>query len=279
MQFKKISIIVSKTDSAGMNIAGHLIKEFNFAETGKQFDSNSVYSCSFNGTELELIFINQKQVFADYLDEIKTDLLVFASKHSSSSEQPALSVHPIGNFSSAGLGGKEKTLVKTSSLVLKNFFLNLLKEKTSRNFSWPVLMEQTHHGPFLSKPAVFIEIGSSELEWNNSVAGKIVSSAIINSFSNFNSNFKTALGVGGTHYCPEFSKIMERTEIAVSHILSKYFVEEADFSLFKQMLSTTIEKTDLVLFDWKGLNSEQRKKIISFCVELKLEYKKTRDFL
>ncbi|MFH1695674.1 MAG: D-aminoacyl-tRNA deacylase [Candidatus Micrarchaeota archaeon] len=279
--FNKISIIVSKTDPAGLNISNHLIKEFNFEKTEKSFDSNPIYSFSAEKTkqEFSLIFIEQKQVFADYLNELETDLFVFASKHSSESKTPTLSVHPIGNFSSADLGGKPKTLIPTSSLVLKNFFLNLVKNAKSNSFPWPVLLEQTHHGPFLSKPTVFIEIGSSEEQWSDEKAGKILAQTIMNSFENFNPNFKTALGVGGTHYCPEFSKIEERTEIALSHILSKYYIDAVDLSLFKQMIEKTSEKTDLVLLDWKGLISEQRKKIISFCKELNLEYRRTRDFL
>ncbi|MBU2477292.1 hypothetical protein KKG83_07535, partial [Candidatus Micrarchaeota archaeon] len=99
--FNKISIIVSKTDPAGLNISNHLIKEFNFEKTEKSFDSNPIYSFSAEKTkqEFSLIFIEQKQVFADYLNELETDLFVFASKHSSESKTPTLSVHPIGNFS------------------------------------------------------------------------------------------------------------------------------------------------------------------------------------
>jgi len=279
MQFKKISVVVSKTDLAGINIASCLIKKFNFRETEKQFDSNSVYSFSSEKNYFDLVFINEKQVFADYLNELETDLIVFASKHSSETKKPCLSVHPIGNFSKAELGGKDKSLVPTSSLVMKNFYLNLLKEVKERNFDFPVLLEQTHHGPFLSKPCVYIEIGSSEEEWQNPVAGEIIASVIMNSFENFNSNFKTAVGIGGTHYCPEFSKIEERTEIALSHILSKYYVDEVDLSLFKQMIEKTAEPVSLALIDWKGLVSEQRNKIISFCEELNLDWKKTRDFL
>lgn len=289
MQFNKISIIVSKTDLAGLNISNHLIEKFNFEETGKKFDGNPVYSFSDKKKEfshasnkkkkIDLIFINERQVFADYLNELEADLFVFASKHSSETRKPCLTVHSIGNFSKAELGGKDSTLVPTSSLVIKNFYLNLVKETKERNFSFPVLLEQTHHGPFLSKPCVFIEIGSSEEEWQNQTAGGIIASVIMNSFSSFNSSFKTVLGIGGTHYCPEFSKIEERTEMALSFILSKYYVDLIDFSLFKQMTEKTCEKIDLILFDWKGLKSEQRKKIISFCEKLNLHWKKSRDFL
>ena len=279
MQFKKISVIVSKTDPAGINIAGHLIKKFNFKETEKSFDLNSVYSFSNEKNSFDLVFINQKQVFADYLNELETDLIVFASKHSSETKKPCLSVHSIGNFSKAELGGKDKTLVKTSSLVLKNFYLNLVKKVKEKKFDFPVLMEQTHHGPFLSKPCVYIEIGSSEEQWQNQSAGEILAETIMNSFSNFNSGFKTAIGIGGTHYCPEFSKIEERTELALSHILSKYYVDEIDLNLFRQMIEKTFEPVFLVLIDWKGLIAEQRNKIISFCEELNLDWKKTRDFL
>jgi D-aminoacyl-tRNA deacylase len=275
MQFNKISVVVSKTDSAGLNIARKLIEKFNFKETQREFDSNPVYS----NKRIDLIFISRKQVFADYLNELNYDLFVFASKHSSKSGIKTFSVHSIGNFSKAELGGKEKTLVPTSSLVQKNFFLNLLKQTKEKNCLWPVLLEQTHHGPFLSKTAVFIEIGSSEQEWKNQIAGEIVASSLMDSFSDFNPNFMTALGVGGTHYCPAFSKVMEKTEIALSFILSKYYVDLIDFSLFEQMVKKTSEKIDFVLFDWKGLKSEQRQKIISFCKELNLDWKKTSDFL
>ncbi len=274
MQFNKISIIVSKTDLAGLNIADKLISNFNFQKTKRTFDSNSIYSKE----NFDLVFIEEKQVTADYLDELDSDLLVFASKHSSTTKKPTFSVHPIGNFSKAQLGGKNKTLIPTSSLVMKNFFLNLLKEAKNK-IDWPILLEQTHHGPFVSKPSVFIEIGSSEIQWKNPLAGEIISSTIMNSFSDFNSNFKTALGIGGTHYCPEFSKIEERTQIALSHILSKYYIDKVDLNLFKQMIEKTNEKVDLVLLDWKGLVSAQREKIISFCNELNLEWKKSRDFL
>ncbi len=275
MQFKKIHIIVSKTDPAGLNISEHLKNNFNFKETEKTFDSNSIYS---NG-EMNLVFIEKRQVFADYVNELDADLFVFASKHSSESKKPTLSVHPIGNFSSAELGGKEKTLISTSALVMKNFFLNLLKKAKEKSLNWSILLEQTHHGPFLSKPAVYIEIGSSEEQWKNQIAGEILAETIMHSFSQFNSGFKTALGVGGTHYCPEFSKIEQRTGIALSHILSKYYVDSVDLSLFRQMIENTLEKIDFVLFDWKGINAKPRDKIISFCKELSLEYKRTRDFL
>ncbi len=278
MAFKKISIVVSKTDPAGLNIAEHLIKKFDFKQTEKQFNFNSVYFFSSEKTLFELVFINQKQVFADYLNELDSDLIVFASKHSSKTKKPCLTVHSTGNFSKAELGGKTRTLSLASSFVMKNFYLNLLKKAKKRNF-FPVFLEQTHHGPFLLKPSVFIEIGSSEEEWQNQIAGEILAETIINSFEKFNSNFSTAVGVGGTHYCPEFSKIEERTQIALSHILSKYYVDEVDLRLFRQMLEKTFEKVDLVLIDWKGLTSRQRNKIISFCKELSLDWKKTRDFL
>lgn len=290
MEFKKISVVVSKTDLAGINIAGHLIRKFNFQETGKQFDSNSVYSFSnenkwfdsnsvSSDAKIDLVFINEKQVLADYANELDSDLIVFASKHSSETKKPCLSVHPIGNVSKAELGGKDKTLIPTSSLVMKNFYLNLLKEVKEKEFGFPVLLEQTHHGPFLSKPCAYIEIGSSEEEWQNQTAGEILADTIMNSFQNFNSNFRTAVGIGGTHYCPEFSKIEERTGLALSHILSKYYVDEVDLSLFRQMIEKTSEPVSLALIDWKGLSGSQREKIISFCKELNLDWKKTRDFL
>ena len=47
----------------------------------------------------------------------------------------------------------------------------------------------------------------------------------------------------------------------------------------RKLALNTLEKIDFVLFDWKGINAEPRDKLISFCEELSLEYKRTRDFL
>lgn len=269
------SIIVSRTDPAGMNVSDFLIHDFDFGKTERQFHSLPIYS---NG-KIDLVFIKEIQVHADYVNELPSPLFIFASKHKSDSGKPCFTVHPIGNFSKAEVGGKDNTLIPTSAVFNKLLFLSLFNEAGNSRLPWDVVMEVSHHGPFLEKPAVFIEIGSSEKQWTEKEAARVLAYAIMKATKLKAKEYKVAIGAGGTHYCPEFTKVQLKTDIALSHIVSKYAVDSLKETTFKQMTEKTVEKVDLMLLDWKGLSSEQRQKMIAFCERGGIEYKKTRDFL
>ncbi len=268
------SIIVSKRDIAGMNIADKLIDNFGFKEKGREFDGNKIYEKG----NFQLVFINEFQVYADYVDKLETELLVFASRHSSKTGLATLTVHAIGNWGRAELGGKERQLVPCSAITNKSLIVNLFKEAKEEGIDWPVTLETVHHGPYLTKPAVFIEIGSSENEWKNDSAGKAVACAIMGAFGK-NKKYRIALGVGDIHYCHIFTKIMLQTDIAIGHILPKYYLDLVDFETFKQASEKVVEPIDFALFDWKNINIRQREKIIGFCEQLNLKYEKASKFL
>ena len=75
----------------------------------------------------------------------------------------------------------------------------------------------------------------------------------MNALDNQNHDYKTAIGIGGPHYCNNFNKILLRTDTAISHIRPKYLLEKLDEELIKQSVQKTVEKVDFVLLDWKGL--------------------------
>ena len=135
-------------------------------------------------------------------------------------------------------------------------------------------MEATHHGPFIEKPAVFVEIGSTEAEWSDKENGKIIAQTIMNAVKNKNNNYKTAIGIGGPHYCSNFNKIMLRTDIAISHICPKYQLENLGEDLIKQSIEKTKENVDFILLDWKGLGKEKQR-IMELLKSMDLEFKRT----
>ena len=281
---QQIAIISSSKDPAGVNIRKNLIELFDFEKIDEKSDNNPIFQCSeIPNKTIKLCLLNDDLIFAENIDKkINADIFIFASKHRSKENTPSFAVHPIGNWGKAEFGGQEKSLCPSSAVLLKNLFveLNIVAKDTKLNASelrshLPELtMEATHHGPYVEKPAVFVEIGSTEREWNDKNNGEIIARTIINALNNQNKNYKIAVGVGGPHYCSNFNKILLRSDIAFSHICPKYLVDKLNEDLIKQSIQKTIEKVDSILLDWKGLGTEKQR-IVEMLKNLNLEIKRT----
>lgn len=273
----KHSIVVSKKCPAGMNIARQLQAK-GFKETEREFDGNKIWRWD---DRLELVFVDELHIHAENIKSLKTDSVIFATTHKSEKGTPSLTVHSIGNFGKAELGGKDKTLVPCSARLMKTLLKNLQEEAKSARIDdeWEITREVTHHGPFNDKPTCFIEIGSGEEQWRDERASKAIANTLLKSLPLKAEKWKIAIGAGGGHYCPEFTKVELRTEIALGHIAPKYAMADLDEKVFKQMVEKTVEGPSLLLIDWKGMTGEQRKKVIGFCEASGLEWAKTRAFL
>jgi len=296
-------IITSTEDKASMNIRSKLLnsKLFKFSKVNFNWKSNAVFKF---GKFLEdnvkndylienKIFLgltDERMIFLDNLSlnesEINPDLLIIASRHVSQTARPALLIHTTGNWSSdSSFGGKSRALSKTSALLHKSGFISLFEEANNQNLlNFAVDIEVTHHGPTqLEKPLVFIELGSSKKEWNNDRAGKIVTNAIINTIFKYlhfqNSTEQLiGLGFGGTHYAPNFNRLIKDKNIALSFICPKYYIQELNKDLISIMIQNTLERIDFFIIDWKGTNSEDKNHLIPLLEEFNIPIKKTREF-
>jgi D-aminoacyl-tRNA deacylase len=254
------TIVFSSQDIAGKNIADKLIKLFSFEKKGDKWMKG----------ELELIQVETKIVDAEHLYDKETDFLVFISKHRSETGKPCLTAHTPGNWGAAELGGKPKQLCPCFPSKLKV----VLRELNSlNNLGWQVCAEVDHHGPLTRAPALFVEIGSTEKEWENAHAGEILASAVMKMLSS-DEKFPAAFGIGGGHYAPSFTRVILEKEYAVGHMLPKYYIDGIEPEGFRQGVERSKEKTELALLDWKGMNKEQRDKVIEFLNILKLPYEK-----
>ncbi|MEM3399781.1 MAG: D-aminoacyl-tRNA deacylase [Candidatus Micrarchaeia archaeon] len=249
----KFLILFSKQDVAGTNIAMKL-KECGIA---------------FGFAEYEESLLHLKE-------PPDCEICLFASRHKSVSGKPCLTAHVPGNWNLAEHGGEPKTLSIAPASKLKVALNSLVKHAKERNFFWQVVAECTHHGPTFQKPSLFVEIGSSENEWNDKTAVEIVASAIVDVVDS-EDEFPTAFGVGGPHYTPAFTKIILNKDYAVGHILPQYHVDNIDYETFSQGIEKTVENVDFVLIDWKGLTSAQREKIQNLCEEYGIAWKRTSD--
>lgn len=203
----------------------------------------------------------------------KIDVIIVASRHKSASKLPTLCVHSTGNFNDAELGGNKNELSISHAIYIRKTLIELYKEKEEKRLNYDVTLEVTHHGPTINFPIIFIEIGSSEEQWNDLKACKIVSNVIENLCKyNPEEKFQVTIGIGGNHYASNFTKkLIEKENIAIGHIMPKYNFNE---NMIQKMIEMTIPKPNFVLIDWNGLKGEQKRKAIEILERLKIRYEK-----
>lgn len=288
----RIAVIVSTKGLADMNIKACLLEQ-GFRETEEDFDGHK--ACILPGTEARLYTTDTDSVYCENIDrKVDADLFIFATRHSSEAGIKSLSVHAAGNWGSADFGGTERQLCIAPASYLKAALLKLDEligaksirptqptspppTQSSQGLSeFSVIQECTHHGPYLEKPCMFIEIGSNENEWKNKEAGKVIAETIIYLIKNKPKLCKTIFGIGGLHHTPEFSKIARRTDFAVGHVCPKYNLENLDEEMIKQALEKNIEEDVIVVLDWKGLKTE-KEKVVNLLEKMNIDFKKTKE--
>ena len=245
-------IIYSSKDPAGVNIAESLKEKG--VETVK--------------TDHEIIRCDED------IENIKTDFLIFASKHKSAKGVPSFTVHIPGNWGEAEMGGEKNQISYSNPILMKAMALELEEERKKSGIDFGVTMEADHHGPLVKVPCVFIEIGSTETQWSVKKYGDVLANAIVNGLKRKTDIKEIVFGVGGGHYCPAFSKLELGEEIAISHVLPGYHAENLDYETFIQGIERSSIKVDTVLVDWKGLKGPQRTKILSFVEKAGINWRK-----
>ncbi len=271
--YQKYLIIASKKDKAGVNITTQL----------SQFRENPVFSSMKQSPAFDFYLVDNEIIYTENLDLEKInqyDFIIFASKHKSEKKEKTLSVHAPGNFRKNDLGGEKEKVCKTSALFQKQIFEKLKNNVKEHNLeNYKVTLECTHHGPLIDKPCIFIEIGSTEIEWEDRRVGFVIAKTIRDIIKDFKENpyNEIAVGIGGPHYCPNFNKIQLNSNIALSHIIPQYVLPLTE-EMVKDALDKTEEEVDFALLDWKGLgNSEQRQQVIEILDKLYVRYKITSE--
>jgi len=233
-------------------------------------------------TREPLIFLNNLKLKKS---EFNPDYLIFASRHTSKAAKPSFLVHTTGNWNDVtDFGGDPRELSRTSAVLHKAGFISLIEQNVSKVLpEFSVDIEVTHHGPTsLDKPLIFMELGSSKKEWQISQAGQLVTKAIINTIYKYiqlekEGTQKIGLGFGGTHYAPNFHRLIKNKNIAMSFICPKYYIQKLNKEIIKKMIDNTYEKVDYFLIDWKGTNSAEKTHLTSLLEDFNIPIKKTKD--
>ncbi|MEA1993270.1 MAG: D-aminoacyl-tRNA deacylase [Euryarchaeota archaeon] len=255
-------ILSSEKDKASLNILSHLLdRGYERIAEGYYRKGNAV-----------IALISDDLIFAECIEKdlkMEFDSIIFASRHSSKKGIPALTAHTPGNFGKAEYGGKDGELC--FSMPEANKKAIQLMDKLAPD-GYRVSMEATHHGPLTALPSIFVEIGSSEKNWKDEEAGEVLAE-VIQSLLHLEPK-KKAVGIGGTHYCPKFTKVALHTDVAVGHVLPKYA------KITEETIKKAIERnsgTDIVVMDWKG--TPQRSKVRDMVENLGYEVVKAKDLL
>ena len=243
--------------------AGHNIAKFISQEMEKNGD---VY----HGRHFDLAIISTPAISADWLEEkFDYDGYIFLSKHAAESGVLALTCHNTGNFSVAKFGGCDRQVSIPHPYIQKSYIQSLWKSR-SKFPQFQITIEATHHGPTaLSKPALFIEIGTTEKEWYDVNLCNSVAKILVDVMNRPQKQYPIAICFGGTHYSEKFTNELIHGKYSLGTVIPKHALEQVDQSLFSHIIERNVGATTALL-DWNGMG-KNKQKIVDMLEETNLE--------
>lgn len=240
-------LVAYRDDPAGYNMANFLSQEMK-----KEGDI-------YRGKYYDLLIIPTPAISADWLEEkYDYDGFIFLSKHAAESGVLALTCHSTGNFSEAKFGGNDKQIAVPHPFIQKTYLQNLWKNKSVFS-DFQITIEATHHGPTaLSKPTIFIEIGTTEKQWTDVTLCNSVATLVHQVMSGHIKASPTAICFGGTHYPDKFTNELLEGKYSLGTVVPKHALDNIDENLFSEILSKNKMATTALL-DWGGMGPNKQK--------------------
>ena len=271
------TIITSTKDPASNTMKNYLLDNEEFEITNKGIienqnnhnNTNTGFKVlgSLKHLNTALVITDQDLININNFDGIipKENMVIFLSKHASKSKTPTLTSHSTGNFSDIVLlGGKPKEIGNTFPSFQK-VYMKKIYEKRQELFGYDLTIEATHHGPTsLVNPILFIEIGSSEIQWANKTTASIVCKSVLESIKDIgkyieNNNSSIGIRIGGNHYPQKYNELILFSNVAFGPIISKYNLAFINEQIMKQVKGKSIEKINHIYVDDKGLGKDKDK--------------------
>jgi D-aminoacyl-tRNA deacylase len=240
-------LVAYSDDPAGYNMAKFLSQKMK-----KEGDI-------FRGKKYDLLIIPTPAIKADWLEEkYDYDGFIFLSKHAAESGVLALTCHSTGNFSEAKFGGNPGQMAIPHPDIQKKFLQKLWQNK-SKFSDFQIIIEATHHGPTaLNKPTIFIEIGTTEKQWNDVTLCESIAKLVDETLSEKIPKNPTAICFGGTHYPEKFTKVLLEGKFSLGTVMPKHALDYLDEKLFSHILERN-QKATIALLDWGGLGPNKKK--------------------
>ncbi len=248
-------IAYSLQDPTSMKMAKRLFEIAGLEEAGAAHGLRS-----FKSDFAEAVELKEPSISADFLDSFGAKCIVFLSRHSSSKGIASFTTHAEGNWSSsADLGGKPHLLSVASP---ENMIVLLRGLREFNHYGIEVTYEATHHGPLLSTPSMFVEIGGNESALMDERFARVVAESVAKLISGEadGTYSKVVLGIGSNHYPSKFSKLALEKGYAFSHIMPRYYVSEVE--MLGQAVSRSSVQPEAAVIERKSINSMERNSIL-----------------
>ena len=233
-----IGLVVSRADSASVAI-GEALRSLVEWETWtdparSDADGGGTYYChgDFELREFDEWHLELDGVAGAFSEP--PEFVAFLSRHAGETG-PLLTAHFTGNFGPAEYGGEPGELSRACPNVQR-----AVVEAFDRHApdGYEVGIECTHHGPSdVGAPSLFVELGSSESEWEDPDGARAVARAVLElsgvaadasesvsgvaadaSAAGASEQRRQIVGFGGGHYAPQFERIVRETDWAIGHI-------------------------------------------------------------
>ncbi len=250
--YMTVLIISSAEDPASTHIKNSLLEQTTWEEHGIFYDAPVFRHLSMKN--LMMVTIPDKKIRHENIDtevqeqlHINPKIAIFLSRHRSKTGEPTLTVHPIGNFSDAQFGGRQKTIVPAAPKMMTHLLRLIKKNLQPTDLEYKVCYEVTHHGPFLKIPTLFTEVGSTETQWRQKEPASIIATSLLELLGsyhdeeNFPKDIPVVLGIGGGHYAPRFTEIAFQKKVAFGHMIPTYKIDES--AIDDDILEKTIQAT------------------------------------
>ena len=251
-------LVAYKNDPAGNNMAEFLSQDLE--------KKNGV----FRGEKFDVLITTSPVISADWLEEkFDYDGYVFLSKHAAESGTLALTCHSTGNFDVAKFGGNSQQVAIPFPSFQKIYLQNLWKNRTDFP-DFQITIEATHHGPTdLNKPSIFIEIGTTQKQWNDVELCNSIAQIVKKTFEKPLQQFPFAVCFGGKHYSQKFTNEIIKGKFALGTVIPKHALEFLKESLFQHIIERNIG-AQVALLDWNSLG-KNKQKVVELLSTTKLE--------
>ncbi len=268
-----ILILISREDIASVNIGEELLSLRDWKELEDTFDGNPVLSSGgflmVQINDIHLHFEDMDRKFDEVLG-IRPEVIVVASRHRSQSKLRTLTVHPLGNYSSADFGGRSGTLVPSAPREMTHALITLARK--AKDLDFKISYEATHHGPYNGSPLFFIEIGSDETAWPEKPPARAIAETILTLDEGelATNDDIIAIGIGGGHYMPWISEVAMTNKISFGHMVPGYATDTLDEAMLRQLMDST-PGIGGVYFHRKSLSKPRLRELKALCEDLGLK--------